>query len=228
VLLLNPPLDLYASASALDRLLMENIPGGADGLDAWLRTVIGRLLAISGELGRADFSGDVVYEAYKRLSPDEETLAALIGLVFRMTAAHMIFTADVMNGGGYIVPKNARLTSTTSLTRYAMVAYRTRFSDYFEEYFLPERQRREPGLTREALLDRLSLRTLEPYIKTADKIGLVHNEDDVILGPGEIEYLQAVFGARARVFPTGGHMGNAFHPEVVRAVLEVLGAGVRE
>jgi pimeloyl-ACP methyl ester carboxylesterase len=228
VLLVNPPVDLYGSVSALDRLLVENIPGGQDGFDAWLRVALARLVALRSELGHTALSGDFLYEAYKRVEPKEQDLAAVIGLVFRMSAADMIFTADVMNGGGYIVPKNAQLTNSTSLTRFAMVAYRTRFTDYFDEWFFPDRQRREPGLTREALLARLSLRSLEPYLKTADKIGLIHNEDDVILAPGEIEYLQAVFGARARIFPTGGHMGNAFHPEVVRAMLDLLGAQRRD
>jgi hypothetical protein len=68
----------------------------------------------------------------------------------------------------------------------------------------------------------MSLRSLEPYLRSAGKVGLVHNEDDIILAPGEIEYLQALFGARAQVFPTGGHMGNTFHPEVVRAMLDLL------
>ena len=222
VLLINPPVDLYNSVSALDRLLVENIPGGMDHFEVWFRSILVRLIAVARDLGQAQLSGEFLYEAYKRNPPNEETLAALIGLVFRMGAAHMIFTADVMNGGGYIVPKHARLTGFTSLTRFALVSYRTRFEDYFDEYFFPDRQQREPTLTRQALLDRLSLRSLDPYLRAAEKIGLIHNEDDIILAPGEIEYLQGVFGARARVFPTGGHMGNTFHPDVVRAMLDLL------
>jgi hypothetical protein len=38
------------------------------------------------------------------------------GLSFRMDSANMIFTADVMNGGGYIVPTGAAEQSSTSLT----------------------------------------------------------------------------------------------------------------
>ena len=152
-----------------------------DRFEAWSRSVLVRLVAASRELGYAQRSGDFLYEAYKRHPPHEETLAAIIGLAFRMSAAHMIFTADVMNGGGYILPKNARLTSSTSLTRFAIVSYRTRFVDYFDEYFLPYRQQRKPTLTRQALLDRLTLRSLEPCLRGAGKIGLIHNEDDIIL-----------------------------------------------
>jgi hypothetical protein len=219
VLLVNPPVDLGSSASILDRLLVDNVPGGMAGFDPWFRSV---LLALTEKSGYRGPSGDVLYKAYKRLPADEQTLCALIGLAFRMTAAHMIFTADVMNGGGYIVPRNARLTNSTSLTRFAMVAYRTGFLDYGEEYFLPYHQQREPGLTREALLKRETLRAIEPYLAATDKIHLIHNEDDIILAAGEIDYLQRVFDTRVRVFPTGGHMGNLLHPEVVRTMVGFL------
>ena len=222
VLLINPPVNLYTSVSALDQLLVDHIPGGMDKLDDWFRSVLGHVLAVSRQTGRTELSGDFLYSVYESLPRDQQNLEALIGLVFRMSAAHMIFAADVMSGGGYIVPTQARLTNSTSLTRYAMVAYRTRFVDYFNDVLLPHLQKEEPGLTRQALLGRLSLRSLEPYLRGAANIGLVTNADDIILGPGELQYLEGVFGARARIFPTGGHLGNVFHPQVARAIVGFL------
>ena len=222
VLLINPPVSLYTSVSRLDQFLVDNIPGGMDKLDDWFRSVLGHVLAVSRQMGHTELSGDFLYNVYEGLPRDRQNLAAMIGLVFRMSAAHMIFTADVMNGGGYIVPTQARLTNSTSLTRYAMVAYRTRFVDYFDDVLLPHLRKQEPGLTREALLERLSLRRLDPFLRGADSVRLVHNADDIILAPGERQYLEGVFGARARVFPTGGHLGNLFHPEVARAILGFL------
>ena len=222
VLLINPPVNLYTSVSVLDQLLVDNIPGGMDKLDDWFRSVLGHVLAVSRQMGRTEMSGDFLYNIYESLPHDQQNFQALIGLAFRLSAAHMIFTADVMNGGGYIVPTQARLTNSTSLTRYAMVAYRTRFVDYFNEVLLPHLQKEEPGLTRQTLLERLSLRKLEPYLRGADTVGLVHNADDIILAPGELQYLESVFGARARVFPTGGHLGNVFHPEFARAIVGFL------
>jgi len=222
VLLMNPPVSLYDAVSSLDRLLVENIPGGTEKFDQWFRDVLAKLSWVTKDMGHMELSGDFLYNAYKRLQPSEENLAALIGLSFRMSSANMVFTADVMNGGGYIVPKNLRLTPSTSLTRYAIVSYGTRFVDYFDELLFPSCRQREPGLTRQALLERLSLHSLEPYLSSADKIGLIHNEDDIILMPGEIDYLRGVFGKRARIFPTGGHMGNMLHPQVISFALDFL------
>jgi hypothetical protein len=220
VLLINPPVSLSGAVSAMDQLLVENIPGGIGNLDAWLRSMLVQLVA--PETGQADLSVDFIYNLYRRLPRNDANLKTILGLAFRMIAADMIFTADVMNGGGYIVPTHARLTATTSLTRYAMVAYRTRFVDYFDDVLLPHLQHHEPGLTRQGLLDRLNLRSLEPYLRGADTIGLVHNTDDIMLSPGDIAYLEGVFGPRARIFPCGGHVGNMFHPAVVGAITGFL------
>jgi len=222
VLLINPPVSLYDSVSNLDRLLVENVPGGMEKIDLWFRNVLTQYSSVMRETGNMEMSGDFLYNAYKRLPPSEENLAALIGLSFRMSSANMIFTADVMNGGSYIVPKNAQLSATTSLTRYALVSYSTSLIDYFNEYLIPYCQKRDPNLTRQAILDRMSLRYIEAYLKSSGKVGLIHNEDDIILMPGDIGYLQDVFGNRARIFPTGGHLGNMFHPDVVSLMLDFL------
>jgi len=222
VLLLNPPVSLYDSVSALDLLLVENVPGGMEKFDLWFRDALVKLASMTEQMGHTELSGDFLYMAYKRLSPSEENLAALIGLTFRMSSANMIFAADVMNGGGYIIPQNAHLTATTSLTRYAIVSYRTRFEDYFNEYLFPYCRKREPQLSRQDLLDRLNLHVIESYLRNSGKIGLIHNEDDIILMPGQIDYLQGLFGDRARIFPTGGHMGNMLHPDVVSFMIEFL------
>ncbi|QXE91798.1 alpha/beta fold hydrolase [Geomonas subterranea] len=222
VLLINPPICLYDSVSALDRLLVDNVPGGMDNFDNWFRGVFSQTMQLAEAWEPGGLSGESMYRTYKRMQPSESNLAALIGLTARMNAADMIFTADVMNGGGYIVPRNVRLTSTTSLTRYAIVAYKTSFVDYFEQWLLPHYQKMEPGLTREDLLRRETLRALEGYLKGSNKFGLIHNEDDIILVSGDIEYLERVFGDRAWIFPSGGHMGNMFHPDVVSAITGFL------
>lgn len=68
------------------------------------------------------------------------------------------------------------------------------------------------------MIDRMSLRTLEEYLRTSPKFGLIHNEDDIIMLPGEVDYLRQVFGDRARIFPHGGHCGNMSYPDNVAAM----------
>lgn len=216
VLLINPPVSLYRSVSILDRLLDDNIPGGLNNFRPWLDDVMQNLSDIYKELGYFEFSGEYVYKVHKRYPRRESFLRAIIGLSFRLSSSNMIFAADIMNGGGYITPTHAEFTQNTSLTPYAMVACRTTFADYFHEYLYPHVHRDHPDLTEADVIDRLSLKHIETYLRQTQKIALLHNQDDIILDKGDISYLRQVFGTRAQIYPHGGHCGNMSHPEVVR------------
>jgi hypothetical protein len=45
------------------------------------------------------------------------------------------------------------------------------------------------------------------------------NSDDIILGPGDIEFLQDVLGDRATIYPYGGHCGNMEYTQNVTDML---------
>jgi len=107
------------------------------------------------------------------------------------------------------------MSNSTSLTQFEIVGTRTSFGNYFDEQFVPFFMAKNPSMTREKLIEQLSLRHIEPYLSRAKKIGLMHNEDDIILETGEIEYLEELFGSRAKIFPTGGHCGNMGHKDAV-------------
>ena len=70
------------------------------------------------------------------------------------------------------------------------------------------------------LIQKMSLNYIEDYLRTSPKLGLIHNEDDIILQPGEIDYLRDVFGSRAHIFPHGGHCGNMAYSDNTAAMIE--------
>jgi len=220
VLMINPPANLYNSVSILDQLMADNIPGGIDNFDKWYANLLEGLSDIYEEMGYFDLSGDYIYKAYKRFPPREDFLRALVGLSFTISSTDMMFTSDRMRGGGYISPKNVRMNNSTSLASYLAVGNRTGFVNYFHEYFYPYFQAKDPELTEAGMIADLSLKKIEGYLKSSDKIGLLHNEDDIIMAPGEVDYLQGIFGDRAKIYPTGGHCGNMNHPDVVRFIVD--------
>jgi hypothetical protein len=220
VLLINPPVSLYNSVTILDHMLDDNIPGGANNLEKWLGTVMEKLADVEQEMGYFELSADYIYKASKRFPLREDFLASLVGVSFRLSSTDMIFASDVMKGGGYITPRNVQMSNSTSLAPYEMVGVRTSFGNYFDEVFVPFFQERDPLMTREKMIELLSLRHIAPYLKSAEKIGLLHNEDDIILQPGEIEYLDELFGSRAKIFPTGGHLGNMNHQDAVNFMVQ--------
>jgi hypothetical protein len=149
-------------------------------------------------------------------------LGALIGTSFRLSAANMAFTSDLMTNFGYIKPGNVRLPKNADLAKYNHVAMRLGFTDYFHAYFYPYYHSLDPNVSRTALIEEMSLTTIEDYLRSSDKIFAMHNQDDLILEPGEIEFMREVFGDRARIYRNGGHLGNIQHRELVHHMIQVF------
>ncbi|MEM7021784.1 MAG: alpha/beta hydrolase [Pseudomonadota bacterium] len=209
VLLINPPVSLYNSAKILDNMLDDNIPGGPRNLSVFVGNVVREFARAYKESSDVSFSGEyILYRLYTELEPSDDQLEALIGLAFRFSSANLTFASDVMTNSGLIKPANLRLGQATSLTEYFEVSTRTSFLEYFEKLYLPYFKERDPSITRQALIDEASLESIQGFLAGAQNIGMVTNADDIILAPGEIEYLEQLFGPRGRIFPTGGHMGN--------------------
>ena len=220
VLLINPPESLYESISILDRMLEESIPGGMEGVNEFFQEAFESFSKLYTQTEFVEFDEDFLYQAYGQLNPGDEKLGALIGLAFRFSANSMIFAADVMQGGGYIVPSNAVLTRSTSLTPFFKTGARTGFVDYLDKFYGPFFLARNPEITQEDLVAEASLKRISDYLSANRKIGLIHNRDDLILGPDDIEFFEETFGERALIFPNGGHMGNLQHRFVMAAIAD--------
>ncbi|MFC7334276.1 hypothetical protein [Rhodocista pekingensis] len=222
VLLINPPLSLYRSIQRIDEMLYRGLPDGIDGLNAFLDQAVSKLTAVTGT-DALDFNDpDFTFDAYARLRPDDDRVATAIGLSFRLSAANLIFSADVMRGGGYIFPAGRPFRTVTPMSDYFAVAIRTSLLDYFEDIYADYYLRQNPGLTRADLLDQTSLGSLGPWLASTPKVWLMTNADDVILAPGDLEELRRLFGARSRIYPNGGHMGNLQHRAVMAFITSFL------
>jgi pimeloyl-ACP methyl ester carboxylesterase len=210
VLLIDPPVSLYTSAQILDDMLDKNIPGGTGNIGLLLGRLVNEFATFYQQAGaQLNFSSDfLLYNLYTRMQPSNEELEALIGLAFRFTSANLAFTSDVMTNAGVIVPKNLELGPASSLTDYFEVSIRMTFLDYFNLLYYPYFKAKDPTITKQDLIDQASLESIRDFLANAEHVGLMTNEDDIILGPGQIEYLRELFGDRAQIWPTGGHMGN--------------------
>ena len=67
-----------------------------------------------------------------------------------------------------------------------------------------------------------SLATIEDYLRSSKKIEVMHNVDDIILEPGEIDFFPRVFGDRAKIYPRGGHCGNMDYQDNVTHMVNVF------
>ena len=112
-----------------------------------------------------------------------------------------------MNDFGFIKPSRQKLSRKTDRSHYLDVSLRVGFTDYFHDFFWPYHQESFDG-DRERFANSQSLIEIKEFLKESEHIAVVHNVDDVILVPGEIEFLRTTFGERAFIYPRGGHLGN--------------------
>ena len=187
---------------------MDCIPGGPRKVGAFFNSVMAKGNDFYSKGDFVAIDDDFLFSAYQAHLLDRNEAGGVIAVSFRISSAGMIFASDVMTNGGYVVPRDKVLQNSDSLENYFWTTLHLSFKDYFNEYFYPYFQSRNPGLTREELIDALSLKSIEGYLASSGKIGVITNEDDFILAPGELDYLRQVFGLRLKVYPLGGHLGN--------------------
>ncbi|MGB5496469.1 MAG: alpha/beta hydrolase, partial [Sedimenticolaceae bacterium] len=140
----------------------------------------------------------------------------------RISSGDMVFTSDLMTNAGFVKPKNVSLTRNSDPTQFQKMVYRIGFTDYYHLFFYPYCKALDPSITRDQLIDEMSLKNIEGYLRSADKIEVMHNENDIILEPGEIDFFREVFGPRAKIYPTGGHLGNMAYRDNVAHMLSVF------
>ncbi|GFO53678.1 hypothetical protein GMSM_06850 [Geomonas sp. Red276] len=207
VLMIDPSVSVYTSITRIEELL-KKIPGGPRQQGIFFNRMLSRFSEYYRSSNFVTLSDEFLYTMYReRLFSSEET-GGLIGLTFRINLGGMIFASDVMTNSGYIVPKNKVLKQSDSLYEYFMVSSHLSFYDYFNEYFYPYFRSKRPWLTVQQLAAAQSLKSIEGYLVNTPKIGVVANENDFLMEPGDLEYLRSLFGARLKVYPKGGHLGN--------------------
>ena len=212
VLMIDPAVSLYSSVTRIEDMLKQ-IPGGAKKQGFFFNRMLSKFSEYYSYGNFVAINDDFLYSIYtEKLFSPEET-AGLIGLTFRINLAGMIFASDVMTNSGYVVPKNKVLRPDDSLTDYFLVSTHLSFFDYFNEYFYPHFKKLHPGLTREAFIESLSLRSIDGYLKGNPKFGVMANENDFILTKAELGYLKELFGEKTKVYPRGGHLGNLEYKE---------------
>jgi len=222
VIMVNPAVNLYHSVNRIEELL-NGIPGGSRKIGVFFNRTLAKLIEFYRRGAFVDIDGEFLYAAYKAKLVSEKEAGGIIGVAFRVSSAGMIFASDVMTNGGYVVPGNRVLTSSDPLSDYFRVSIHLSFLNYFDEYFFPYFQRKRPGLEREAFIRSLGLQSIEDYLKSSPKFGVVTNENDFILTPAEIDYLRRIFGERIRVYPRGGHCGNLEYKENMNYMVNLAG-----
>ena len=219
VLMINPAVNLFNSVGIIDQMLADTVGDAPGAFNSYLGRVIRSFATAFDRSDPLSFNEDFLYQVYKKKIPTDAALESLIGFSFRVSASNMIFTSDVMSGYGLLVPPGTQLTQTTPLIDYLGASLHMSFRDYYDRYFFPFYHARNPLLTPEQLQYQMSLESIAPYLRRTEKLAMMTNNDDLILSPEEVAFLQDVFGPRATIWPTGGHCGNLQQKDVVAFIV---------
>lgn len=220
VLLLNPPVNLRTSVRALDRLVQTDVAGVTSNL-TFYELIFGKLTRYFQQQGYINLDDALLYEfqqSRQRLSNEE--MAMLIGSVFRFAVADIAFTSDLLNQRGLITPPGYPMDETTQLAPFYKRALQCNFACYLEEQLTPMWRSRNGAGSLQQLVRQISLYEVEDYLRESDKIAVMHNADDFILGSGDLGFLRRTFGERLTLYPFGGHCGNLNYRINSAAMLE--------
>lgn len=221
-LLLNPPVDLYASIRRLDALARTQIDGVSSG-DSFYEHIFEKL-ARHFETGATDIESSLFADIqHSNNALTDSELAMLIGAVFRFSAADLNFMADVINEGGRYSPPREELKVSTSLTPYLRRALFCDFGCYLDNQLWPAWSRANQGKTMEDMAWETSLYSIEPYLRSNEDIAVLTNADDFILTEENYHFLANTFGERAFLYPRGGHGGNLQHRDIANKIVTFMG-----
>ena len=227
-LLLNPPVDLYASIRRLDALARTQVDGVSSG-DSFYEHIFQKLTRYFEESGSADIESGLFagIQGSDNALTDAE-MAMLIGAVFRFSAADLNFMADLINGGGRYIPAGKQLKVSTSITPYLREALFCDFGCYLQTQLWPAWSSLNEGKTIEDMAWQTSLYSIESYLRDNRDMAVITNADDFILTEDNYYFLAETFGDRAFLHPHGGHGGNLQHLDTVGQMLTFMEGGKHE
>lgn len=218
VLLLNPAVSLITSTTILDHLLSDNVANRAEATNK-VAALVQELSDAYKDSHEVNFGDDFLFALSGNKSFSETDLKILIGVTFRVALANMIFASDVCTGAGYIVPRGHSIKKNEPLAPYLDAAVGVTFEEYIEEYLLPFLMFQDPTLTAQQAINACSLEAIAPFLRQANHMQVMTNEDDFILTPENFSFLTTTFGPRLTLFPWGGHCGNLLYKDNVAAML---------
>lgn len=208
VLMLNPPVNLYTSINNLDKLVQTQVEA-IDSTTTFYQVILEKLARYYRQKGAINLDEALLFDFQQSaLRLTDEQMAMLVGSVFRFSAADIVFTSDLINRRGLIVPPGYPINEGTSLEPFFRRALLCDFDCYMTEQLIPMWRAQQDGGSLTQLVQQVSLYALEDYLRDSPKIGVMHNADDIILGAGDLGFLRRTFGERMTLYPRGGHCGN--------------------
>lgn len=224
VFMINPPVDIYESAVRLDQALDKPTGGQAGEIGKLVNGVVDKFTNTLKD-GYTEVTEEAIYKLFAKEPMSDEQMGELIGLAFRLISIDLNYVTDLINNRQVYVTEP--VGKYTSMFPYFEKINFAGFEDYMNKLAYPYYKEKFGGnVTLEELLKTTKLNQIQDYLKNSDKIAMVTNKDELILGKEDFKFLEETFGDRAIFYPYGGHCGNMFYEPNVKIMLRFLKEGV--
>ncbi len=214
IVAVNPTVNLYESAKLLDDLLDDNIQSEKE-LEELLNRIILEIMKFSNENRKMKIDESSIYELFTKLNLKDDELEILIGVAFRLMAIDINYISDLMTKSNVYTDSTKEVKKYQSMSEYYRAINYSNFQNYIDRVGYETYHRLDNSLTLEGMIACSSLETIDSYLKNADNILVMTNEDEIILTPENLNYLKKTLKEKLKVYPYGGHCGNLFYKENV-------------
>jgi hypothetical protein len=208
---LDAPVRLFHGVAELDSFFDVPLELPEEERARWVSNLLRKVMNLAGEL-RPD----------AELPLTEREAEFLIGLAFRVTLMNVISSSQERDDLGVLLTERTRWRRASAYEEILDYS----FMEYIYAFVVPwfAAQRGEsPEATAEALIAQNDLRFIGDALRASGKIRHFANANDFLLADGDIEWLTEVLGAEnVEFFPTGGHLGGLFKPEVQQLVMDAV------
>ena len=220
--MINPPVSLFSSMDRLDRLFIQSIGPGEEGVEQLYRRLYARLANFYRASEQMHVETTDMYSAIAAVLRTDADFSAAIALTFRLDLMNMFYEGDLYAGTGVVLdPKHlpAPGDSTDAIGRELRARS---FAEYFDKVFVPYYLAHRPGATRESLIAENRLQIIGPTLASNPDYYALTNADDLILDADELAWLRSTLGERIVVYPHGGHLGNLGERQQAADLLQML------
>ena len=209
---LDPPVDLRYAAGQLDRFYNAPLGFPATERAERMEEILAKVLELAE--GRMEPTMDL---PFTRLEAEY-----LIGLSFRATLQMVLLASQERHDQGILLTPRDPLRMAPAFREASEYS----FMEYLYGFLLPYYAEQIPEVTLDDagaawIFERSDLRSLEPSLRSNERVRVFANANDFLLGPDDRTWLQSVLGERAFFFDEGGHLGN-LHRDAVQEVIRSI------
>jgi Alpha/beta hydrolase family len=222
VVMIDPPVSLFASIGRLDKLFAINIGSGEEAIERLYRRLYAELANLYRASDRVQLDEDFLLGAAAAVLKTDAEFSAAIALSFRIDLVNVFFAGDLYAGTGVVVDPKHLPTVSDSLEETQRVLRTKPFSDYFTKVFAPYYLKHRPNSTPASLIADNRLDIIGDALRNDPDYYAQANSDDLILDKRELAWLEDTLGPRIAIYDHGGHLGNIGERQQVSDMLAML------